>query len=89
MSNSVESDVPPLIYLFGTLGCHLCEEAEIIIAACRHKQTNIKNIDIAEHEQWQDAYAIRIPVLYHPESEKELGWPFTQEQVQEFIDTLV
>ncbi len=88
MSNSVEGDAPVLFYLFGTLGCHLCEEAEIIIAACGHKQINIKHIDIAEHEQWQEEYAIRIPVLYHPETEKELGWPFTQEQAQVFIDNL-
>lgn len=88
MLNRVEGDTPGVLYLLGTLGCHLCEEAEIIIAACEQKYLNIKNIDIAEHEQWQEKYAIRIPVLYHPDTEKELGWPFTQEQVQKFIDTL-
>lgn len=89
MSKSVEGDTPGVLYLLGTLGCHLCEEAEIIIAACEHKLINIINIDIAEHEQWQENYAIRIPVLFHPVTEKELDWPFTQEQVSIFIDTLV
>ncbi len=76
------------LLLFGTMGCHLCEEADVIVAACDKKNTVIENIDIAEHEQWQDKYAIHIPVLYHPETEKELGWPFTQMQVQTFINEL-
>ena len=76
------------LLLFGTMGCHLCEEADVIVAACDKKNTVIENIDIAEYEQWQDKYAIHIPVLYHPETEKELGWPFTQMQVQTFINEL-
>ena len=75
------------IILLGTSGCHLCEDAELILAEC--DQVNIEYIDIAEQEQWQEKYAIRIPVLYHPETEKELGWPFSQEQAQVFIDALV
>jgi hypothetical protein len=76
------------LLLFGTMGCHLCEEADVIVAACDTKNTVIESIDIAEHEQWQDKYAIHIPVLYHPETEKELGWPFTQNQVQNLINEL-
>lgn len=75
------------LILLGTSGCHLCEEAEQILAACEH--INIENIDIAEQEQWQEKYAIRIPVLYHSETEKELGWPFSQEQAQVFINALI
>ncbi len=74
------------LILLGTLGCHLCEEAELILADC--KQVDIELIDIAEQVQWQDKYAIRIPVLYHVKTEKELGWPFTREQVQVFINVL-
>ncbi len=75
------------LILLGTLGCHLCEEAALILAG--FEQINIENIDIAEQEQWQEKYAIRIPVLYHAETKKELGWPFSQEQAQIFIDALV
>ncbi len=74
--------------LFGTLGCHLCEEAERIIAACDLKQIEITQVDIAEHEQWQEKYATRIPVLYHPPTKKELGWPFTEPDVQALINKL-
>ena len=75
------------LILLGTSGCHLCEQAELILAGCEH--INIENIDIAEQEQWQERYAIQIPVLYHPETEKELGWPFSQEQAQVFINELL
>ncbi len=75
------------LLLFGTSGCHLCEQAEQIINDCFPNSVDltIETIDIAEQEQWQEQYAIRIPVLYHPESKNELGWPFDQTHVKEFI----
>ncbi len=48
----------------------------------------IETIDIAEFEHWQAQYALRIPVLYHPETRQELGWPFDQTQVKKFISEL-
>ncbi len=75
--------------LLGTLGCHLCEQAELMVSLCNPINMRVERIDIAEQEQWQEKYAIRIPVLYHPETQKELGWPFTQEQVQLFMDELI
>ena len=75
-----------LLFL-GTAGCHLCEQAEEIIKACLPNSVElaIETIDIAEEEQWQEHYAIRIPVLYHPETKNELGWPFDQQQVEKFF----
>jgi hypothetical protein len=69
--------------LFGTLGCHLCEQAEAIVNACI--PGGVDYVDIAEQKQWQELYALRIPVLYHPETKQELGWPFDQADVEEFI----
>ena len=76
------------LILFGTLGCHLCEDAEQIIASCDLNQCEIESIDIAEHEQWQEKYAIRIPVLYHSQSKQELSWPFTALDVNTFFNQL-
>ncbi len=77
--------------LLGTSGCHLCEQAEQIINACLldNPGVTIEMIDIAEQEQWQENYAIRIPVLYHPETKKELGWPFDKDNVIQFINALI
>jgi Glutaredoxin-like domain (DUF836) len=75
------------LLLFGTSGCHLCEQAEQIIDNClqNNAELMIETLDIADEEQWQEQYALRIPVLYHPETKKDLGWPFDQTQVKEFI----
>ncbi len=71
------------LILFGTSGCHLCEQAEDIVNAC--VPDGVETVDIAEQEQWQERYAVRIPVLYHPETKQELGWPFDLAGVEEFI----
>jgi hypothetical protein len=79
------------LVLLGTSGCHLCEQAMLIINAYLSGQWDrlvVEPIDIAEQEQWQEKYAIHIPVLYHPETQKELGWPFAQTNIEEFINGL-
>jgi hypothetical protein len=79
--------------LFGTAGCHLCEQAEEVINDCLADQQNvvIDRVDIAEaeNEDWQEQYAVRIPVLYHADSQKELAWPFDGEKVSVFIASLI
>jgi len=78
------------LLLFGTSGCHLCEQAaEIInVAMPDDSRLTIESIDIAEFEHWQAQFAQLIPVLYHTETEKELRWPFDQLQVKNFITGL-
>jgi hypothetical protein len=71
------------LVLFGTSGCHLCEQAELIVNAC--VPDSVEYVDIAEQAQWQERYVVRIPVLYDSESGLELGWPFDQTEVEEFI----
>ena len=68
--------------LLGTPACHLCEQAEVLLdslAVPYHK------VDIAEEEQWQARYAIKIPVLLNTSSQKELCWPFSQEDIQHWL----
>lgn len=78
------------VFLFGTQGCHLCEEAEAMAATLERSNfaVDIEIIDIAEQEQWLEKYAIRIPVVYHPESQAELFWPFDIEEFKRFISEL-
>lgn len=71
------------LILFGTSGCHLCEQAELIVNACVPE--GVDYVDIAEQEQWQEQYAVRIPVLYDPKTKQELGWPFDQVEVEKFV----
>ena len=79
------------IILFGTSGCHLCEDAQQIIDIVVKRFEGpivLEYIDIAEQEQWLERYAIRIPVLFHAKSRTELGWPFDAEKVQAFLRRL-
>lgn len=77
------------LLLLGTAGCHLCEHAEEILQQCLPDfQQIVEIIDIAEQAHWQAQYAIRIPVLYHSDTQKELGWPFSPIEVQAFIRSL-
>ena len=73
--------------LFGTSGCHLCDEAEKIIVA-NIRQITFETVDIVEQPQWYDKYAIKIPVLYHDDTGKELFWPFSESDIDEFIRTI-
>jgi hypothetical protein len=78
------------LLLLGTSGCHLCEQAQQIINYYfpNNVELTIETVDIAEQEQWQEQYALRIPVLYHPETKIDLGWPFDPWQVKELINGL-
>lgn len=79
------------LILFGTSCCHLCEQAVAIIDICVQEgpDLTIEYIDIAEQEQWQEQFAIRIPVLYDPATKQDLGWPFDQADIAAFITTKV
>jgi hypothetical protein len=69
----------PRFTLFGTSGCHLCEEAEALVAAAAGSLVGVKwhCVDIADEEA--DAphdYRERIPVIRDEFTGAELHWPF-------------
>ncbi len=67
--------------LLGTSACHLCEQAEALLDTLK---LDYQKIDIAEQEQWQARYAIKIPVLLKQDTQQALCWPFTLEEIQAF-----
>lgn len=68
--------------LFGTDGCHLCEEAEALLAEAG---IGFDSKDIIDDEQWQQQYGLLIPVLLHQASGRQLNWPFDRIQLADFI----
>lgn len=62
------------LVLYGTAGCHLCEQAESVLLACG---LDWVNVDIADDEALLQAYGIRIPVLRRPDTNEVLDWPFS------------
>ena len=81
--------------LYGSEGCHLCEQAlAICLTVLTDKQLNeIDIIDQAnvahEAKTLVELYGVHIPVLERlsisPCQNKKLFWPFTAEQVTELL----
>lgn len=83
--------------LYGSEGCHLCEQA-LELCMLVIPQTQLEKIDIVDQESVShesktlvELYAIHIPVIekltldqVNPETivhSQKLFWPFTQEQL--------
>ena len=76
----------PECQLFGTLGCHLCEEAEkVVMPLVLDQGLLVELVDIADSEAMVEAYGLRIPVLHRVDTGDELDWPFDTEQVNHFL----
>ncbi|GAB3485435.1 glutaredoxin family protein [Azotobacter salinestris] len=75
----------PECQLFGTLGCHLCEQAEGLLMPFVESGLQVELIDIAEDEYRAERYGLRIPVLRRLDNGDELDWPFEAEQVASFL----
>ena len=73
--------------LYSTAGCHLCEDAELILQYCKQYEPAIswQTVDIAEDPALVERYGIRIPVVHSEPDGEELGWPFDAGQLMEFF----
>lgn len=66
------------IVLYGTLGCHLCEEAD---AWLQHffKGEEVTYVDISIDSKLVERYGLRIPVISN--GVEEVDWPFEESRV--------
>ena len=71
------------LILYGTDGCHLCDEARAILG-----QFGLawQSIDIADDEVLLERYGTRIPVLSKLDTGDELDWPFSHEEILQLIN---
>lgn len=70
--------------LYGTLGCHLCEQAEATVRALMTSSVDLKHIDIADEESLVAQYGRRIPVLALGAQEHD--WPFDEHTLLAMIE---
>ncbi len=78
------------VYLYSTLGCHLCEQAKAVLwPVLSHYQLRLQEIDIAEDDALIERYGVRIPVLGVANQSAELNWPFDSQQVDAFLVEVV
>lgn len=74
------------LYFYTTAGCHLCEQAELLLNQLPSlledsMQIEVIEIDISTQESLVTQYGIRIPVVRNALSEKEVGWQFSTEDL--------
>lgn len=73
--------------LYTTLGCHLCEEAKALAwPVLEHYGYRLQEVEISDTSQLMDLYALRIPVLAKTELADGLGWPFSQQQLADYLE---
>jgi len=81
-----------LVQLLGTSGCHLCDVAERLVRRIAPSLGfAVELVDIANDNALVDEYGMRIPVVrveLKDQSLKELGWPFQEEELIEWLQSL-
>jgi hypothetical protein len=78
-----------LFNLYSSEGCHLCEQALVLIGNVIPDH-QIEVIDIIDNElegeqSLVELYGVHIPVLERLSDNTKLFWPFKQSQVVELI----
>jgi len=72
--------------LYGTLGCHLCEEAEALLAPLLNEiACEIECVDIADDDALLERYGESIPVLRRLSDDGEMNWPFDTADAWTFL----
>ena len=78
-----------LLELMTTEGCHLCDLAvPLLVQGVDPEIFEVDLVDIAFDDELVERYGSRIPVLRHPESGKELNWPFDAQTLGKFLAKL-
>ncbi|MAY34748.1 MAG: thioredoxin family protein [Spongiibacteraceae bacterium] len=75
------------LVLYGTSACHLCELAEDLLLDVQALRPGLQfeKIDIANDDQLIERYGVRIPVLKRLSDGAELGWPFDDFTLREWL----
>jgi predicted DCC family thiol-disulfide oxidoreductase YuxK len=71
------------LVLYYTEHCHLCDEAEALLHTAGYGECYTK-VEIENNPGLLMLYEIHIPVLKRTDNEKELFWPFGQQELTEF-----
>lgn len=84
------SDSPATLVLYTTSGCHLCEQARLLIEEQLAQSADdggwqLVLSDIADDASLMERYGIRIPVVQRADNGDELGWPFDRQSLAVFL----
>ncbi|CAB1274405.1 glutaredoxin family protein [Candidatus Nitrosacidococcus tergens] len=76
-------EIPTEFILYHTAGCHLCDEARVLIAQIPHLV--VKEVEIGDDSRLIDCYGTKIPVLFNTKTQAVLNWPFTLQDMMQAI----
>lgn len=71
------------VILYTRPDCHLCDLAAQML---EQSKVNWYRVDIESDLELIRKYGMHIPVLYRPDIDRELYWPFTAETVMGFVE---
>lgn len=72
--------------LFSGSQCSLCDIAKSLLQeVAPEAMASLQIIDVKAERAFFHEYGARIPVLRRNDKQTELGWPFTAEQLSEFL----
>jgi len=66
-------------------GCPLCDEGLSILRHFPEIEINI--VDVEDDKEKYLPFLLRIPVISYDSGQKELEWPFDEEQVRGIVST--
>jgi hypothetical protein len=75
------------ILIYSTSHCHLCEQAESLLAYLSSKHPiSWTKVEISEDAELLERYGTRIPVLKRIDNNNtELAWPFTTTEIEQLL----
>jgi hypothetical protein len=75
------------VTFYTKLNCSLCDEAyQMLMDIAFDTPLNIDIVDITHaHNNVEERYAHRIPVVTTPHHETELEWPFTMDELKAYL----
>lgn len=74
------------LIFYTTSQCHLCEVAEaLLVSMPMPAPIPVDAVDIAQSSLLVERYGTRIPVLHRSDTGDELDWPFTRDELLNFL----
>ncbi len=64
-------------------GCSLCDEGLSILR--RFPEIDVNIVDVEDDVEKYHSYLLRIPVISYDNGEKELGWPFDENDIETIV----
>ena len=67
-------------------GCSLCDEGLSILR--RFPEIDIRIVDVEEDIEKYHSYLLRIPVITYDNGNKEIAWPFDEEDIRKIVSSV-